>query len=102
MYHEKIFKRADGNQVKLRAKFYDNRYTSNDTINYEVEVYHKDKGKRIWKSVSKRIGDEYAYRKLSVDDRRIYEHHENLKLVTEDEIFETKLELWEMLKPTKG
>ena len=92
MIHEKVIKREDGKQVKLRLSL----YMVYDKIVYKCSVYTKDKGKRIFNSV---YTDDYMFRKIPVDEREAFILEKQLLHVTPEEILAAKLELWEKIKP---
>ncbi len=94
MNHDKIFKREDGTCYKIAVHLHLPGLTCHE---YRLEVWVKQPRKRTWFRTCK--GDDYAYRKLSMEDRRKFKAENNLKFVTEAEILETKRELWEKLKP---
>ena len=71
-----------------------------ETPGWNVSVYYKKKGKRLWNNVDYDIPT-WDFRKLSIEERSLYIEKNNLRYVTEDEIFETKMELWNKLKPKK-
>ena len=96
MKAEKIFKREDGNQVKVTAHIFIEHY-SNSTPMWSVSVETREKGKKNWLGVHSE--NDYTWRRLSTEDRRAYVKDEQLKHVTEAEIQEVKMELWLLLKP---
>ena len=102
MKHFKIFKRADGSQIKLKVDLSIDRYSFNDEIQYDVNVEYRLKGKRLWNGVLKKLVNDYAFRRLDKDERLKLINEEILKYVTEDEIYEVKLETHELIKPKRG
>lgn len=102
MKHFKIFKRADGSQIKLKVGLFIDRYSFNGETNYEVSVEHKLKGKRLWNGILKKLENDYTFRRLDKDERLTLINEEILKYVTEDEIYEVKLETHELIKPKRG
>lgn len=98
MRHEKIFKRADGTQFLLSVDFFISEYSENYGANYKINLSFKDKGKRKWNEVPMNM-NEWKFRELSMDKRREYLERNILNYLTEDEIIEAKLELWDKLKP---
>lgn len=99
MKHEKIFKRDDGTQYRVDVRIHLDTYR-NETANYFVDVYFRKKNKRNWDSIHSHK-DDYEYRNLSMEQRREYDKNNILKFLSEDEVHESKLELWELLKPLK-
>ena len=97
MRHEKIVKREDGTQYKICVNAYLDSYRS-ESMQYRIDVYCKQKGKRKWLNVEKEIYDQ-EYRRLSLDKRREYDDNNNLRFVTKEEIYAAKIELWNLLKP---
>ena len=92
MTHEKVIKREDGKQVKLRLDLY---MVYGKPV-YKCSVYTKDKGKRIWNGV---YNDDYIFRKIPVDESEAFILEKQLLHVTHAEILAAKLELWEKIKP---
>lgn len=80
MRHEKQFTKDNGDQIRVTATLYTDSFTSN--VNYNISVAHLQKGKRKWKLAIQRG-----------------ETEELLALATPQEIWQTKMELWEKLKP---
>ena len=97
MRHEKIVKREDGTQYQICVNAYLDSYRS-ESMQYRIDVYCKQKGKRKWLNVEKEIHDN-EYRRLSLDKRREYDDNNNLRFVTKEEIYAAKIELWNLLKP---
>ena len=97
MRHEKIVKREDGTQYQICVNAYLGSYRS-ESMQYRVDVYYKQKGKRKWMNVEKDIYD-HEYRRLSMDKRREYDDNNNLRFVTKEEIYDARIELWNLLKP---
>jgi hypothetical protein len=96
MMHEKILKRDDGSRVKIKVSL--NNYLSRGNLQYSTMVFSCEKGKRTWRSTFN--SDDYTYRKLSMDGRREFEYKSQFNIVTEIELQQARLELWEKLKPT--
>ena len=92
MHTEKIIKREDGSRVKIRT----HPFIDQEVI-YKVYVSTCKKGKRTW--IRTYDSDCYKYRGLSMDERGAFEYNSYLKVVTEEEIQEVRLELWEAMKP---
>lgn len=59
--------------------------------------YEDSKGKRTWQDCLDR--DSNTYRRLNQADRIEQIKKANLELVSPEEIFEAKMELWQKLKP---
>ena len=93
MYTEKIIKREGGSRVKISVGTHFNR-----GIEYTINVATCKKGKRTW--VGTYDSDCYRYRELTMGERRAFEYKSYLKVVTEEELQEARLELWEAMKPT--
>lgn len=73
MQHEKIFKREDGTQIKVRVSVTTGSFDNQAYWYYGADW--KEKRQRVWR-------------------------HDKINLiVTPEEIYQTKLELWEKLKP---
>jgi hypothetical protein len=94
--HEKIFKREDGTQYRIDAFLYVESF-SQLRFKYDVSVTWKAKGKRKWLNVSD--SDDWECRKLDIEDREKWHYQKYLEHVTAEEILETKLELWNKIKP---
>jgi hypothetical protein len=96
MNYEKIIVRENGDKVMLRINFF---LLSLNKPTYKVNIYLCGKGKRKYYEIT---FDSYGYRSLSMEGRKDFEYQEYLKHVTEDEIQEAKLEVWQKLIPIKG
>lgn len=92
---EKIFERPDGSKVKLSVGLWLNSYQM--CCDYPLQLFYWKKGGRSWIHLD---FDGYDYLKLNPDERKAYELKEILKFVTVQEVMQTKMELWELLKPT--
>lgn len=97
MIYEKIVKREDGTQYKICVNAYLDSYSTGN-IHYRVNVFYRQKNNRKWIDVEKDIYD-YKYRDLSMDERVEYDNKNNLRYVTKYEIYDAKIELWNLLKP---
>jgi hypothetical protein len=97
MRHDKILKREDGTQFRISVLLFFPSY-SLKSIEYRISVYFKEKSKRLWKGLIKDIPD-YKYRLLTSEQRAEYDYQNKLRYVTEEEIQEASLELWNLLKP---
>jgi hypothetical protein len=91
---EKMIKREDGSRIKIIVEIFNVNYGS---LQYKSSVLHCDKGKRTWRGTFN--SDDYEYRGLSMDDRRKFEYESQLEFVSDQEILQAKIELWESLKP---
>lgn len=96
MRHDKTFIRNDGSKVNIEATV-SIRSFGGEKPEWSVRVTTCAKGKRTWFGVFST--DSYDYRKLSQNERIEFVKDEQLKHVTEAEIQEVKMELWQMLKP---
>jgi len=94
MRHEKLIKKENGDKVIIKVHF----WMYHENSRYDVDLQICLKGKRKFHFIQ---ADGYEYRSLSMSDRRLYMHNKYLEHVTEDQIFEAKTELWNLLKPTK-
>lgn len=94
MKAEKIIKREDGSRVRIITSLRDSY--SNQPI-YESIVHVCGKGKRTWNGTYS-DGD-FSFRRLSMDERKVFINEKNLEYVTEQELHDAKLELWESIKP---
>lgn len=97
MKYEKIVKRDDGTQYQICINTYLDSYRSVG-MQYRVDIYYKQKGKRSWLNVKREIYD-HVYRGLSMEKRREYDDINNLRFVTKEEIYDARIECWNLLKP---
>ena len=67
-------------------------------IDYSIFVLCKQKGDSKWCEIEKDI-ENYEYRSLSPEERNEYNNLNSLRYVTKDEIYDAKIELWNLLKP---
>ena len=79
MLHEKIIKREDGTQVKIEV-FIFIEYVG-DVVHWNTEIQTKDKGRKKWCNLHPEVDES--------------------SIVSEEEIYTAKLELWKNLKPAK-
>ena len=100
MIHEKIIKREDGKQYRISVNVYLSGYSYEQKIGYGISVEYREKGKRKWLSLPDNL-NEWKFRKLSMEGRRNHKIKNTLNYVTEDEVYQAKLEAWEKLKPTR-
>jgi len=94
MYHEKIVVNENGDKIKIRVNF----WLFADRPTYSFDLFICKKGKRKFFNLS---FDDYAYRALSLEDRQTYRMNKFKEYVTDDQIFEAKYELWQLLSPKK-
>lgn len=96
MKQESIFKRENGDKVKVIADLY---IPSNGLPEYRVQVATCKSGKRTW--VFHNCGNDYPYRQLPFGgiERKEYEYNYYLQFATAEEISMAKLALWMSLKP---
>ena len=95
MQHEAIKKLDDGSSVKVSIKLI---VDMRDPL-YRFSVKTKAKGKRTWIAVVDT--DSYEYRKLSMEDRRVYENNKNIEVVGADFLNKVLLETWNKVKPVE-
>ena len=95
MSYEKIFKVEDGSRVKVIINMILPSYGSTN-IEWRSSVYICKKNKRTW--VNTVNTDDYFYRKLSLADRISKKIDINYDF--SNFIYETKMELWEAIKPS--
>lgn len=91
--YEEMIKRDDGSRVRIRVEL----KISFRGWGYQVLIHHCLPRKRTWSNCYD--SDSYEYRKLSMEDRRIYAADKELNYISASEIKEAKLKLWENLKP---
>jgi hypothetical protein len=96
MRHEKIFKREDGSRVKLKVEIVMALGDNSQSPVYLYDVCLCEPGKVKWKPVE--LFDHH-WKAISVKKRPSYKIWIFLKYVTEDEMLQTGLELWEKMKP---
>ena len=93
MNYEKLIINPAGDKIKIHVTFF---ILSTNEPTYRIELSICPKGKRLFKRLE---FDNWSYRKLSMEERRAYEHTEYLTFVTEEQIQEAKIELWHKLSP---
>lgn len=95
---EKIIVRHDGTKYKITLELRFNNWRGTG-ISYEAKVSKCEAGKR--KFIPLLNGDDWEYRQQPFPHGRDkWEQALYLKHVTADEIYQAKLEAWELLKPT--
>ena len=92
---EKIIKRDDGSRIKLDVSV--GNYNFQNKFKYDIYVSVCKKGKRTF--TGSYSSDSFSYRCLNHDDRQKYILESQLKLVSEKEIYDAQIELWQMLEP---
>ena len=92
--YERIIKRPDGSRVKITAAFDPGNRYGEFEYNAVVEVCAPGKRK-----FSEPVTETYDYRKMSLDERRLYRQQQYLTVATADEIISVKMELWRTLRP---
>lgn len=93
MQYEKIYKREDGQKIRLQISYWHSNY---DPV-WTVKVSTCQKGKRSW--IPTVDGNSYSYRKLSQEDRDKYVIEQALKHLSQAEIETAMVECWQSLKP---
>ena len=92
---EKILRRNDGSRVKIVVDLFS---ISRGKVDYRFYVQVCGKGKRTWRDAVN--VDSYLYRTLSMEDRRALNISESMKIISDAELLDAKMELWESFKPT--
>jgi len=88
MTFERILKRENGDRVMIKVRLL---LYHGDSAQWFYDVYTCQKGKRTWKSAYDE--ESWEYRKLSMEERKLYGESEMLKHVTKQEIHDTKVML---------
>lgn len=96
MQHEEIIKRQDGAQYRIRVRLHVDSYS--EIFEYRIDVMYKPKRKRTWLQLPQELSD-WEYRSLSLEDRRKATHKNYVKFVSQEEIDNVKMILWQKLKP---
>ena len=91
--HEEIIKRDDGSRVRIRVEL----QITFRGWEYRVMIHHCLPRKRTWSNCYDSDGHEY--RKLGMEERRIYVAGKESDYISDSEIRGVKLKLWESLKP---
>jgi len=99
--YNKTLKRESGRKVMICIDFSTYGFEEFDKVGpeYKVRVFTKEKRKRKWLPVND--PDNYNRRRLDYDGRHLWDRKKQLEVVTEEEIYQAKLEAWETLKPKK-
>lgn len=93
MRHEEIIKRPDGSKVRIDVYF----WLNHDKPRYDVNVYRCDKGKRTWRGCYDE--QSYEYRRLSIEDRQGFKFQKQKEFVSDEEIIQAQMVIWNKLKP---
>ena len=93
-YHEKILKRENGDRVKITVELFTSHVGKLSTCYYNYQVYICAPKKKTWEH--QYTSNQYAYSHLTDKEKQLL----RLKYVTEDELKQAALELWEKLKPS--
>lgn len=92
MNHEKILKREDGSQYKIRIDVFVTMLSTSAA--YRVSVTYRLKGKKNWID----LPEEGPY--LKTREERMQRIERNMyRFVTPTEVYQAKVELWNKLKP---
>lgn len=94
---EKIIRREDGSRVKITVGFGELYGTRFSEHGYSFSVHTCGKGKRSWFGVID--SDSYIHRRLSMEEREDSRIAESMKVITDDELYLAKHELWTVMKP---
>lgn len=98
MKNEKIFTRENGTQYLIQISFVHDSFR--ETFEYMVQVLTREKGKRNWNNIPQQLS-EYDIRKMDWEEQKEYHYRNSLRFVSEQEIMEAKIELWNKLNPIK-
>lgn len=93
MKTEKIFIRTDKSRVKIEVHLY---LDITRGAVYRISVSVCQPGKRKFIYIDR---NDYEYRSLSMREREKSLEYEQLKYVSSEEILESKMELWQRIKP---
>lgn len=96
MKHETVLKRDDGSKAVIYTAI--RAISHSDDVVFNQEVWTAEKGKRKLKPSFST--DDYTWRRLSREEKAIFEMNSMLEHVTKIELHQAKLELWEKIKPT--
>jgi len=91
-----ILKRVNGAQVKIEVTVYLDYVRGAE---YSVSIWTKEPKKRKWDNYAP---IPFAYRQMSSLGRVAFENSLYAEIVSEEEIYAVKLDLWEQMKPVKG
>ncbi len=96
MKTEHIIKRDDGSRIMISVVSHFDFIINN--LKYRWDVKQARPGKRKFVFVVDM--NSYSYRRLSYEDRDIFQREEHLKHVTHEEVIQAMLEHWNKMKPT--
>lgn len=96
MTKEKTITRENGIQYLIEISFVHDPYR--ETFEYRVQVLTREKGKRKWGAIPDQLS-EYEIRKMDWEEKKEHNYKNSLRFVSEEEIMEVKIELWNDLKP---
>ena len=96
MKHEKIIRKDDGSRVKIVVSVSTDIWRGSD-VDYTISVEICEPKKRTFKAVVD--CNTYAYRGLSLEDRRQYCLEKNIEFAGKDAINQAMVECWEKGKP---
>jgi hypothetical protein len=91
-----IIKREDGTRYKIDVRSYYDNYSN--SMRYPFDVLKCLPKKRKFRNVVNT--DDWEYRCLTMDQRRVYEKELQLLYVTKEEIYAAKIDVWNSLKPS--
>ena len=97
MEHEKIFTRENGTKYRLVVIIRLHRFHA-VAVSYSTSLFYKEKRKRKWQDIPTQI-TEWELRKLPMNERSDLHDQNILNYLTKDEVYQAKLEAWELLKP---
>jgi len=91
---EEILRRDDGSRVKIILELWTPSFGEAE---YRFHVQTCDKGKRTWRGLVN--SDNYSYRTLGMEERRSFHTAECMKIITDVELLDAKMKMWESFKP---
>jgi len=95
MTHEEIFKKPNGDKVKVQCRLRVEYFTK--VFSYDIDVWVCKKGKRTYLQVE--YSDNIQFRRSSFEERQHLKHKAFSEHVTEEQLLEVKLKTWNLLKP---
>jgi hypothetical protein len=98
MRTELLLKRDNGDRVKIAVHL---RGFGGETPLYTTNVYSCKKGKRTWVSAVDTDCFRYRATPFASPEREFFVEKLKLKVVTEAEINQAKIQLWESVHPSK-
>lgn len=93
---EHLMKKDNGLEVKLIVRLITDPYSSR--FKWTLEGFYRIKPKRKFESV---VHKGYYYRSLNPEERTKLHYKALLEYVTEEDIYNAKMVLWESIKPAK-